>query len=105
MKASPHCVLTIAGGALLIDSLAAPVRADNLYVSSQGFNAVERFPSDYVYPHPFFIGGPTAPGALDYPLGLAFDSAGILYVADSNSIERYSQTGAYLGVLDRKSVV
>jgi hypothetical protein len=31
-------------------------------------------------------------------VGLAFDSTGILYVADDHTIEKYSQTGAYLGV-------
>jgi sugar lactone lactonase YvrE len=92
VRTSRRSILLTAGAALLLGSLAAPVRADILYVSSFGYNAVQRFTSDGAFTYPFFISG------VNKPWGLAFDSTGILYVADDHTIEKYSQTGAYLGV-------
>ena len=94
MRSSLRFIFLTAGAALLLGSLAAPVRADILYVSSYGFNAIQKFPSDGAFTFPFFVSG------LNHPEGLAFDSTGILYVAnaDNHTIEKFSQTGTYLGV-------
>src|SRR5678816_3076480 len=96
MRASLHFILTTAGAALLLGSLAASVRADILYSADFGLGAIQRFTGDgaitYSPPHyPWIVGG------LGYVGGLAFDSTGILYVSLSDKIEKFSQMGVDLG--------
>ena len=77
-----------------------PVRADTLFVSNSYSNTVEKFNSSGV-------GTVFASSGLDYPTGLAFDSAGNLYVANwhGNTIEKFNSSGvgtvfASSGLLD-----
>ena len=81
---------------LLLGLLAAPLRADILYVSNFGNSTVEKFNSGGV--------GSVFAHTLLGPLGLAFDSAGNLYVAESgaNRIESFTPAGglgSFLGIL------
>jgi sugar lactone lactonase YvrE len=92
MRTPLHSILATAGAALLLSSLAAPVRADILYVSSYGYQAIERITSDGTVGYPWFVSG------LNYPGGLAFDSAGVLYVGLPGKIEKFSLAGTDLGL-------
>jgi len=80
MRTSLHWILTAAGAAFLLGSLAAPVRADILYVSNYGFNTIQKFTSDGV--GTVFA---DAGDGLNSPGRLAFDSVGNLYVANGGS--------------------
>ena len=68
--------------------LAAPVRADILYVSEYGFHSIVRYPSGG--------GGSTfgnSAGRLSEPQGIAFDSVGNLYAAHFGTIEKLTPGG------------
>ena len=75
MKTPIRSILT-AGAAMLFGLLAAPVRADILYVSSLASHTIKTLP----------------PGGVS-PLGLAFDSVGNLYVANGSTIEKFTPGG------------
>jgi hypothetical protein len=80
MRTSLHYICAITTAALLLGSLAAPGRADILYVSNFGDNTIVKVTSDGVVS--VFA---DASDGLSGPFGLAFDSAGNLYVANSGN--------------------
>jgi hypothetical protein len=88
MRTSLQFILSTAGAALLLGSLAARVHADILYVTNSAFNSIQRFTGD---------GDASifASDGMNLPLGLAFDSTGNLYAANnsSNTIEKFTIDG------------
>ena len=85
---TPFAFTVSAGAALLLGLLAAPVRADILYVSNSNNDTIEKFTSGGV-------GSVFASSGLISPIGLAFDSAGNLYAANNgnNTIEKFTPGG------------
>jgi DNA-binding beta-propeller fold protein YncE len=74
---------------LLLGGLTAPCYADILYVANTGNNTIVKFTSGGV-------ASVFANSGLDNPVGLAFDSAGNLYVANagnSNTIMKFTPSG------------
>ena len=65
----------------------------NLYVANFGNNTIEKFT-------PGGSGSVFASSGLSNPVGLAFDSAGILYAANfgNNTIREFSSSGTDLGI-------
>ena len=69
--------------------------ADNLYVANAGDRKVRKYDSTGTFQLAFTSNG----GNLSVSIqALAFDSAGILYVTFGNTIEKFSTSGADLGV-------
>ena len=79
MRTSLQFILTTACTALLLGSLATPLRADIMYVSNFSSDTILKFTSNGVG-SVFFTGSD-----LNRPIGLAFDSAGNLYAANAFS--------------------
>ena len=77
MNISFRSIVTIAA-VLLLGCLATPGRADILYVANFNGNTIERFTADGV-------GTVFASSGLNNPYGLAFDSAGNLFVSNNNN--------------------
>src|SRR5579859_2363893 len=75
---------------LLVLAAGLPCRASNLYVSN-GSNTIEEFT-------PGGVGTVFANSGLSSPYGLAFDTAGNLYVANggNNTIEKFTPGGELL---------
>src|SRR5205823_315602 len=67
----------------------------NLYVASDGQNAILRFDNTGKFIDTFISSG----GELSGPRGIIFDAKGNLYVSSKNtkSVERYDPKGKYLG--------
>jgi DNA-binding beta-propeller fold protein YncE len=89
MRTSLRRILATAGAALLLGWLAAPVRADILYVSNspQELSVMVFTPGGV---GSVFANGP---GGLSTEGGLAFDSAGNLYVAYRDTIQKITPDG------------
>src|SRR5678816_1313923 len=83
MKTSRHYTLT----ALLLGSVSAALHADILYVANSDNNTIVKFSASGA------VSG-FASGLGDTPFGLAFDSAGNLYVGNlDDTIERITPGG------------
>src|SRR4030095_16795636 len=103
MRTSLHCILTAAGAAVLLGSLAAPARADIMYVSEElGYFLTP--PGGRSYRIAKYTSAAVASifTTIYGPQGLAFDRAGNLYVASGSFIEKVSPGGvasvfAYIG--------
>ena len=76
---TPKLILTV-GTTLFLDLHAAPVRADILYVANRANSTIERFTSDGVGSVYLGLGS-----NVNLPVGLAFDSAANLYVANAGN--------------------
>jgi len=86
-------LFTIALNAALLAG--TPTRADTIYVSNgNGWNNIQKFTTNGV--STYFVGNPSQTNAyFEFPWGIAFDSAGNLFVAshDDNKIEKITPDG------------
>jgi tripartite motif-containing protein 71 len=91
---------TVPGGFVSIAGLAADA-SGNLYVADSGANRVQKFSPDGIFLNQVGDGAPVSgngPGQFNQPHGMALDSSGNLYVADTGNdrIQKFSPDGAYL---------